>query len=92
MGGITLVMQFTQISVGGQMTQVSLPRVSAEAGKGCAVKKVGTGALVGAAFGGAGEGAAIGGSAAILSARNNHIEIPARTIAQLNLQQSVEIP
>jgi hypothetical protein len=92
LGGIRLVMQFTQVSVDGQMIPVSLPAVGAEAGRGGAVKKVGAGALVGAAFGGAGEGAAIGGAAAVLSARNNHIQIPPKTVAQVNLEQPVEIP
>jgi hypothetical protein len=92
LGGIRLVMQFTQISLAGQMIEVSLASVGAEAGRGGAVKKVGAGALVGAAFGGAGEGAAIGGAAAILSARNNHINIPAGTIAEIPLEQPVEIP
>jgi hypothetical protein len=92
MGGIKLMIQFSQVSVEGQMITVALDPIGAEAGRGGAAKKVGAGALVGAAFGGAGEGAAIGGAAAILSARNNHIEIPAGTIAQLNLEQQVEIP
>ena len=92
LGGIRLVMQFSQISLDGQLIPVSLPPVGAEAGQGGSVKKVGAGALVGAAFGDAGKGAAIGGAAAILSARNNHIQIPAGTIAEIRLEKPVEIP
>ena len=38
LGGIRLIMQFTQISLDGNLIQVSLPPVGAEAGKGGTVK------------------------------------------------------
>jgi hypothetical protein len=94
-GGSKIVIQFNQISVNGQLVQVAIDPIGGEAGKGGTMKMVGAGALVGAAFGGssgAGKGAAIAGGAALLSARGNHIEIPAGTIAQVVLAQPAQIP
>ena len=87
LGGMKLVMTFTDLEINAQLVPIVTGEIGAEAGRGGTVKKVGAGALVGAAFGGAAEGAAIGGALAILGSRKNHIQIPADYQVEVSLKQ-----
>jgi hypothetical protein len=94
LGGMKLVVTFTDLDINAQLIPIVTDQIGAEAGRGGTLKKVGAGALVGAAFGGgsgAGKGAAIGGAVAILGSRRNHIEIPPDYQVEVSLTQPVTL-
>jgi hypothetical protein len=91
-GGSSLVVTFTELSINNQMIAIVTDEAGAETGPGGTAKKVGAGALIGAAAGDAGAGAAVGGAVALLSARGNHLEVPAGTVVGVSLKQPVTIP
>lgn len=91
-GGASLVVTFTEISVNNQPVKIVTDEAGAETAPGGTAKKVGAGALVGAAAGDAGAGAAVGGALALMTARGNHLQVPAGTVVQVNLKQPVTIP
>ena len=93
-GGSKLVIVFTDLEINGQLVPVTIDPIGAEAGRGGAIKKVGAGALIGLAIDGdkgAGTGAAVGGALAILSARRNHIQIPAGFQVEISLKQPLTL-
>ena len=91
-GGASLVVTFTELSINNQMIAIVTDDAGAETAPGGTAKKVGAGALVGAAAGDAGAGAAVGGAIALLSAKGNHLQVPAGTIVEVSLKQPVTIP
>lgn len=91
LGGSKILLTFTDLEIDSQLVPIVTDEIGAEAGRGGAAKKVGAGALVGAAFGGAAEGAAIGGALALLSRRNNHIQIPPDYQVEVSLKQPVTL-
>ena len=91
-GGSSLVVTFTELSINNQMIAIVTDDAGAETAPGGTAKKVGAGALVGAAAGDAGAGAAVGGAVALLSAKGNHLQVPAGTIVAVSLKQPVTIP
>jgi len=90
-GGIRLLVTFTDLNLNNQMIPIVTDDVGAEAGRGGAAKAVGAGALIGAAAGDAGAGAAVGGAVALLASRGNHIEVPPGTLVEVSLKQPVSI-
>jgi hypothetical protein len=102
-GGMKLVMTFTDLEINAQLVPIATDQIGAEAGRGGTLKKVGAGALIGAAIGGssgpgrygkdrssgAATGAAVGGAIAILSSRKNHIQIPADYQVEVSLTQAL---
>ena len=91
-GGASLVVTFTEMMVNSQPIAIVTDEAGAETAPGGAAKKVGAGALVGAAAGDAGAGAAVGGALALLTAKGNHLQVPAGTVVQVSLKQPVAIP
>jgi len=91
-GGASLVVTFTEMMVNSQPIAIVTDEAGAETAPGGAAKKVGAGALVGAAAGDAGAGAAVGGALALMTAKGNHLQVPAGTVVQVNLKQPVQIP
>jgi len=91
-GGASLVVTFTQMMVNNQPIAIVTDEAGAETAPGGTAKKVGAGALVGAAAGDAGAGAAVGGALALMTAKGNHLQVPAGTVVQVNLTQPVQIP
>ena len=91
-GGASLVVTFTQMMVNNQPIAIVTDEAGAETAPGGAAKKVGAGALVGAAAGDTGAGAAVGGALALMTAKGNHLQVPAGTVVQVNLTQPVQIP
>jgi hypothetical protein len=91
-GGASLVVTFTQMMVNNQPIAIVTDEAGAESAPGGTAKKVGAGALVGAAAGDAGAGAAVGGALALMTAKGNHLQVPAGTVVQVNLTQPVAIP
>lgn len=90
-GGEKLTFTFTGIMIGDQEVAIVTDTMGVKAGQGQTAATVGAGALIGAAFGGAGEGAAIAGGIAVLRAHNEHIQIPAGTIAQFKIEKPFEV-
>lgn len=90
-GGEKLTFVFTGIMIGDQEIAIVTDTMGVQAGQGGTAKTVGAGALIGAAFGGAAEGAAIAGGIAILRSRNEHIQIPAGTIAQFKIEKPFKV-
>lgn len=90
-GGSYIMFSFTEIQIGNDRLPIVTSAVGAEAGKGGTAKKVGAGALIGGAAGDAGAGAAVGGAVALLSSRNNHLQIPKGTKAEVALSQDLKI-
>ena len=90
-GGSRLLATFTDLSINNQMIPIVTDEVGAETAPGGTAKKVGAGALIGAAAGDAGAGAAVGGAVALLSARGNHLQIPAETLVEVSLKQPLTI-
>jgi hypothetical protein len=90
-GGSRLLATFTDLSINNQMIPIVTDEVGAETAPGGTAKKVGAGALIGAAAGDAGAGAAVGGAVALLSARGNHLQIPAATLVEVSLKQPLTI-
>ncbi len=86
-----LLVTFTDISLNNQMIPIVTDDFGAESAPGKAAKAVGAGALIGAAAGDAGAGAAVGGAVALLSARGNHLQVPAGTLVEVSLKQPVTI-
>jgi hypothetical protein len=91
-GGASLVVTFTQMSINNQPIAIVTDEAGAETAPGGAAKKVGAGALVGAAAGDTGAGAAVGGALALMTAKGNHLQVPAGTVVQVTLKQPVQIP
>jgi ribosomal protein L18E len=94
LGGQKLIVQFTDVMINNQLTPILTDPIGVETGAGKTVKKVGAGALIGSAFGGskgAGKGALIAGGLSLLSARGNHIQIPAGTIAEIPLRAPMTV-
>jgi len=91
-GGASLVVTFTQMMVNNQPIAIVTDEAGAESAPGGTAKKVGAGALVGAAAGDAGAGAAVGGALALMTAKGNHLQVPAGTVVQVTLKQPVQIP
>jgi hypothetical protein len=91
-GGASLVVTFTQMMINNQPIAIVTDEAGAETAPGGAAKKVGAGALVGAAAGDTGAGAAVGGALALMTAKGNHLQVPAGTVVQVNLTQPVQIP
>lgn len=91
-GGASLVVTFTQMMVNNQPIAIVTDEAGAETAPGGTAKKVGAGALVGAAAGDTGAGAAVGGALALMTAKGNHLQVPAGTVVQVNLKQPVQIP
>ncbi|MCK4932791.1 MAG: hypothetical protein KAT01_11525 [Candidatus Aminicenantes bacterium] len=98
LGGMKLVLTFTDLEINAQLVPIVTDQIGAEAGRGGTLKKVGAGALIGAALdgssgygrnktSGAAKGAAVGGAIAILSSRKNHIQIPADYQVEVSLTQ-----
>jgi hypothetical protein len=91
-GGASLVVTFTEMSINNQPIGIVTDEAGAETAPGGTAKKVGAGALVGAAAGDAGAGAAVGGALALMTAKGNHLQVPAGTVVQVKLTQPVAIP
>jgi len=91
-GGASLVVTFTEMMVNSQPIAIVTDEAGAETAPGGAAKKVGAGALVGAAAGDTGAGAAVGGALALMTAKGNHLQVPAGTVVQVSLKQPVQIP
>jgi len=91
-GGSSLVVTFTELSINNQMIAIVTDQAGAETAPGGTAKKVGAGALIGGAAGDAGAGAAVGGAVALMSAKNNHLQVPAGTLVEVSLKQPVTIP
>jgi len=91
-GGSSLVVTFTEMNLNGQTIGIVTDQAGAETAPGGTAKKVGAGALVGAAAGDTGAGAAVGGAVALMTAKNNHLQVPAGTVVQVKLKQPVAIP
>jgi hypothetical protein len=91
-GGASLVVTFTEMNLNGKTIAIVTDQAGAETAKGGTAKKVGAGALVGAAAGDAGAGAAVGGALALMTAKGNHLQVPAGTVVQVKLTQPVAIP
>ena len=93
-GGSKLVVSFTDLEINNQLVPIVTDQIGAEAGRGGTLKKVGAGALVGLAIDGgkgAGTGAAVGGALALLTARRNHIQIPAGYQVEISLKQPLTL-
>lgn len=93
-GGSKLVVAFTDLEINNQLVPIKTDQIGAEAGRGGTLKKVGAGALVGLAIDGdkgAGTGAAVGGALALLTARRNHIQIPAGYQVEVSLKQPLTL-
>lgn len=91
-GGASLVVTFTEMSINNQPIGIVTDEAGAETAPGGTAKKVGAGALIGGAAGDAGAGAAVGGALALMTARNNHLQVPAGTVVQVKLTQPVVVP
>jgi hypothetical protein len=91
-GGSSLVVTFTELNYNNQPIAIETDQAGAESAPGGTAKKVGAGALVGAAAGDAGAGAAVGGAVALMTARGNHLQVPAGTVVQVKLMKPVAIP
>jgi hypothetical protein len=94
LGGTKLVVAFTDLEINSQLIPIATDQIGAEAGRGGTLRKVGAGALIGLAIdggSGAGTGAAVGGALALLTARRNHIQIPAGYQVEVSLKQPLNL-
>ncbi|UCF63669.1 MAG: hypothetical protein JSW33_14075 [bacterium] len=86
-----IVVSFDKINLNNQLVAMVTDDVGAEGGRGGAARAVGAGALIGAAAGDAGAGAAVGAGLALL-AGGKHIQVPAETIVEVSIKQSITVP
>jgi hypothetical protein len=92
LGTSKLLVTFTELSINNQLIPISTDDLGAESQPGRAAKTVGAAALIGGAAGSAGKGAAVGGAVALLSAKGNHIQVPAGSLVEVSLKQPVTVP
>jgi len=91
-GTSRLLVTFTDLSVNNQLIPIVTDDLGAESQPGRTAKTVGAASLIGGAAGSAGKGAAVGGAVALLTAKGNHIQVPAGSLVEVSLKQAVTIP
>ena len=86
-----IIITFDELIIDGKQIAIKTDDVGAEGGAGGAARKVGAGAIIGSASGNAGKGAAIGAGVALLGG-GTHIQVPANSLVEVFLKETVVFP